>query len=138
MDPQRTKFLLKLTLIGFLISFVLIYYIELNYSPQLINIKQIKENSSIGDIVKFNAKIRKQRVYNNNTIFLTLNYNNSKINAIIFNFNPDNYKPNLYNNNQKSSKSRNFNNKEIYQFIGKITLYNKEKEIIIKRINTLK
>ncbi|MFW6285923.1 MAG: hypothetical protein ACOC16_02020 [Nanoarchaeota archaeon] len=108
--------LLKISLIGFLMLFIAIYFIENNYEPQ----EKLIQNLSMKDLdkhVKINGKILQQTTISN-TKFLKIsdNKSNKTIKGIIF------------ENNHTYSKNNN------YTFEGKITMYQGEIEIIINKI----
>ena len=118
--------LLKISLIGFLICFSLIYIIEINYNPKIIQIDDIENNTKISEIIKIKAKIIKLNL-RKETLFLTLkDESNTSINAIVFNY------------NKTSKRNINLTKNKYYYFIGKISLYKQKKEIIIKKISKIK
>lgn len=106
--------IIKICIIGFLITFTLIYLIEKNHIKETILISEINQNY-IEKNVKIEGKITKQTL-NKNTLFLTLKDNSSQINIIAFKTNQ------TLNKNQK------------YTIEGKVTNYNKKLEIIANKI----
>lgn len=109
--------IIKICLIGFLITFTLIYLIELNNKQEIISISKI-DSSYIEKNIKIEGIITKETLINN-TLFLTIKDNSSHINIIVF----------------KTNQTLNKNYK--YQIEGKITTYNNELEIIANRINKI-
>lgn len=113
---QLKKFhIIKICLIGFLLTFALIYLIEINYKQKTITISKIDSNY-LEKNVKIQGKIIKQTL-NNNTLFLTIKDNSSQINIIVF----------------KTNKT--FSKNYTYEIEGKVTTYRKELEIIANKIN---
>ena len=126
---MRIKFskyyLIKLSIISFLISFSLIYYIELNYLPKEIGIENIsKEMISETYLIQgFIKKDINSQKYNSNKIISFNIFNKDytlKIKAILF----------IKNNETNIILKKNIK----YKFIGKISLYNNDLEFIIKNI----
>ncbi len=112
--------LIKISFIGFLLLFILLFYLDSIYSPKLVQISKL-DKSYFNKVVKINAKIEKQTL-NGQTLFLILqNLENKsiKIKGIIFNI------------NKTFSKSKD------YQIIGRISLYKNDLEILIEEINSI-
>jgi len=112
--------LIKISFIIFLFSFILLYYLDDNYSPKLIYILDI-DKSYFNKVVRIDVKIQKQTL-KNQTLFLTLsdiNYSNFKILAIVFNIN--------------KTLDKNIN----YEIIGKVDLYKDDLEILVNEIKKI-
>ncbi len=106
--------IIKICLIGFLLSFTLIYLIEKNYKMQITEISNIN-SSLIEKNIKIEGKIIKQTLIKD-ILFFTLKDNTSQINIITFQTN------------------QTLNKNQTYTVEGKITSYNKELEIIANKI----
>lgn len=106
--------IIKICLIGFLITFSLIYLIEKSHKIKTIVISEINQNH-IEKNVKIEGKITKQTL-NKNTLFLTIKDNTSQINIIAFKIN------------------QTLNKNQTYTIEGKVTNYNNELEIIANKI----
>jgi len=110
--------IIKISLITFLFLFILLFYLDSIYSPNLTKISSI-DKSYFNKIVKLEVKIEKQRL-KNQTLFLSLSDNSSKIiDGIIF-------KTNLT-----------LDYKQNYEIIGRISLYKNEFEILITQIKII-
>lgn len=105
--------IVKICLILFIVLFLLIFYIENTTQLKITKIKNIT-NNDIEKTLKIQGKII-QLKNSNETTFLIIKDNTSKINAIIF---------------DKIKLNQNLT----YNFTGKISLYNKEIEMIIKKV----
>ena len=113
MELKKTH-IIKICLIGFLLSFITIYLIEKNYKLEIIEISKI-DSSLIEKNVKIEGKIITQTL-NKNTLVFTIKDNSSQIDIIAF------------KTNQTLDKNK------IYYIEGKVTTYNKKIEMIANKI----
>lgn len=107
----KKTMLIKLSLLGFLFAFLLIYFIEDNIEINLISVSQL-DNSYLNKYVKISGEVISVRNSETST-FIVIEDRNFKINGILFD-------------------SVKIDNGE-YIFEGKVTKYNDELEIIIEK-----
>ncbi len=106
--------LIKISLVGFLVCFMLLFYLDYTYELDVSNIEDI-DLSSINAYVKIDAKIISQSLINKN-IFLEIKDNTGKIKAMSF------------DTNFKLDETKK------YYIVGKVSLYKGELELIIDEI----
>lgn len=106
--------LIKISIVGFLLLFITIYYLDQNYELERTYISKLSLKN-INDVVRVEGKIRKQSLMNE-TLFLEIFDPTGKINGVIF-----------------DAKEK-FDSDLDYIFEGKVTLYNKNIELIIKEV----
>lgn len=115
----KNKHLIKISLIVFLVSFSLVYFIEMNHSKNSISLDEISIKD-VSKVAKIDAFVNNQRLYNS-TLFLNVTeiISNKTVKVVAF-------------------KSSNLLNESFnYSIIGKITLYQGEIELIAQRIEKL-
>ncbi len=105
--------IIKFCLILFLILFLCIYFIELHFELETIKIKNIS-TKDIGKTLKIKGKIIELNNFKNTT-FIKIKDNSSIIKGILF---------------DKIILDKKIN----YEFIGKVSIYENELELIIKKI----
>ncbi len=106
--------LIKITFVSFILLFLLVYIIDLNYKLTPIPISEI-DKTKINKRVAIKVEVASQNLHGN-TLFLTLSDKNNEIKAVIFN-----------QNELLELQGE-------YYFLGKISLYNNELELIVDEI----
>jgi hypothetical protein len=111
------RVLIKFSLIGFLFLFVFLFYLDFNFDLEKIYIKDISMGN-LNDIVVIEANIVEQTLQDN-IYFLSLDDGSGKIKAVLFD---SNFK---------------FDSNYYYSIEGKVTLYDKELELVVREIKLI-
>lgn len=74
--------LIKISLLGFLICFAIVYYVEINFTPPLINIENIT-SSDLNHHITIRGEIITQRI-SSNTLFVKVKDETGIIDVILF------------------------------------------------------
>lgn len=106
----------KISAIGFITIFLIIYTLSLTHEPPEKNIENLKKYELNKNIKINNLTIIKQTTINENSFITFKNNKNKTIKTMIFNLNTELEKSHKYN---------------IY---GKTTIYNNKTEIIVNKI----
>lgn len=112
----QQKTLIKICLIGFLLSFIIIYDFEEQFEIPISTIESLTLDN-IGDNIRIKGEIVKERISNDNSFFLIKDKNNSTITGIAFDF------------NETIEKN------EYFDIVGKISYYDEKLELVVKSIN---
>jgi len=110
-----THKLIKYSLITFLLFISIVFIIDYNHKVPTSKIEELGLKD-LNKYISVESKTLKQNLINNKTLFLTIGNKNKTIPAIFFNTN------------------KTLNPKSSYIFTGKITLYQKEIELILYEV----
>ena len=106
--------IIKISLIVFILLFLVLTFIDMTTSPELIGIDNLTLNY-LNEHVRIEGVIVKQSVYDDNS-YLVIEDGNSQLDGVIFGI------------------DKNFKEDREYFFEGKVVLYEQELELVIDKV----